>query len=30
MTIRDFAIQKGLDYGNLKDILQAKLDALGT
>ena len=29
MTIRDFAIQKGLDFGHIKAPLQAKLDALG-
>jgi len=29
MTIRDFAIQKGLDFGHIKAPLQAKVDALG-
>jgi len=29
MTIRDFASQKGLDFGHIKAPLQAKLDALG-
>jgi len=29
MTIRDFAIQKGLDFGPIKEALQAKVDALG-
>jgi len=29
MTIRDFAIQKGLDFGHIKALLQAKVDALG-
>jgi len=29
MTIRDFAIQKGLDFGYIKAPLQAKVDALG-
>jgi len=29
MTIRDFAIQKGLDFGHIKEPLQAKIDALG-
>ncbi len=29
MTIRDFAIQKGLDFGSIKAPLQAKVDALG-
>jgi len=29
MTIRDFAIQKGLVFGNIKEQLQAKVDALG-
>ncbi len=29
MTIRDFAIQKGLDFGHIKVPLQAKVDALG-
>jgi len=28
MTIRDFAIQKGLDFGSIKAPLQAKVDAL--
>ena len=28
MTIRDFAIQKGLDFGHIKAPLQAKVDAL--
>ncbi len=30
MTIRDFAIQKGLDFGHIKAPLQAKVDALGS
>ena len=29
MTIRDFAVQEGLDFGYLKEQLQAKVDALG-
>jgi len=29
MTIRDFAVQEGLDFGHIKEPLQAKLDALG-
>jgi len=29
MTIRDFAIQEGLDFGHIKAPLQAKVDALG-
>ena len=29
MTIRDFAIQKGLDFGHIKAPLQTKVDALG-
>ena len=29
MTIRDFATQKGLDFGHIKEQLQAKVDALG-
>ncbi len=29
MTIRDFASQKGLDFGYIKEQLQAKVDALG-
>ena len=29
MTIRDFATQKGLEFGNIKASLQAKIDALG-
>ena len=29
MTIRDFAIQKGLDFGPIKAALQVKVDALG-
>ena len=29
MTIRDFAIQKGLDFGHIKEQLQANVDALG-
>ncbi len=29
MTIRDFAIQKGLDFGHIKAPLQAKVDSLG-
>jgi len=29
MTIRDFATQKGLDFGQIKAQLQAKVDALG-
>ena len=29
MTIRDFASQKGLDFGHIKESLQAKIDALG-
>ncbi len=29
MTIRDFANQKGLDFGSIKAALQAKVDALG-
>ncbi len=28
MTIRDFASQKGLDFGHIKEQLQAKVDAL--
>ena len=28
-TIRDFAIQKGMDFGHIKAPLQAKIDALG-
>ena len=30
MTIRDFATQKGLDFGHIKAPLQAKVDALGS
>ena len=30
MTIRDFAIQKGLDFGQTKAALQARLDTLGS
>jgi hypothetical protein len=30
MTIRDFAEQKGLDFGHTKAALQARLDALGS
>ena len=29
MAIRDFALQKGLDFGSIKEPLQAKVDALG-
>ncbi|MGB2877840.1 MAG: hypothetical protein WBB97_07385 [Dehalococcoidales bacterium] len=29
MTIRDFAIQKGLDFGSIKAPLQARVDSLG-
>ena len=29
MTIRDFVAEKGLDFGPIKEALQAKVDALG-
>ena len=30
MTIRDWAVQKGLDFSPIKEALQAKVDALGS